>query len=73
MLSAVAAYYDARCRRASPVTDAVRERGTAALAAASQAMPAPGAQTAWLMLAGVQRSLFGTTAWAGTKGAANAG
>jgi hypothetical protein len=55
------------------VTDALRERGGAALAAASQAMPAQGAQTAWLMLAGVQRSLFGTTAWAGTKGAAHAG
>jgi uncharacterized membrane protein YccC len=73
MLSAVAAHYDGRRRSAAPVTEALRERGAAALAAAAQAMPAPGAQTAWLMLAGVQRSLFGTTAWAGTKDAAHAG
>jgi uncharacterized membrane protein YccC len=73
MLAAVAAHFDARRRSAATVTDALRERGGAALAAASQAMPAQGAQTAWLMLAGVQRSLFGTTAWAGTKGAAHAG
>jgi uncharacterized membrane protein YccC len=73
MLSAVAAHFDGRRRRAVPVTEALRERGAAALTAAAQAMPAPGAQTAWLMLAGVQRSLFGTTAWGGTKGAAHAG
>jgi uncharacterized membrane protein YccC len=73
MLSALAAHFDARRRRAAPVTEALRERAAAAMAAAAQAMPAQPAQTAWLMLAGVQRSLFGTTAWAGTKGPAHAG
>jgi uncharacterized membrane protein YccC len=73
MLAAVAAHFDARRRSSAPVTEALRERGSAALAAAAQAMPAQGAQTAWLMLAGVQRSLFGTTAWAGTTGGAHAG
>jgi uncharacterized membrane protein YccC len=73
MLAAVAAYFDARRHGAAPATAALHERGTAAMAATAQAMPAQGAQTAWLMLAGVQRSLFGTTAWAGTMGGAHAG
>jgi uncharacterized membrane protein YccC len=73
MLAAVAAHFDARRHGAAPVGEALRERGVAALAAATRAMPAQGAQTAWLMLAGVQRSLFGTTVWAGTQGAAHAG
>jgi uncharacterized membrane protein YccC len=73
MLGEVAAYYGARRRRSATVTEALRERAAAAMTAAAQAMPAPGAQMAWLMVAGVRRSLFGTTALAGTEDAAHAG
>jgi uncharacterized membrane protein YccC len=73
MLSAVARHYQTR-RRATPAPpDGLRAQGDAALRAAEQAMPAPGAQVAWLMLAGVQRSLFGTTGWSAVGAAAHAG
>jgi hypothetical protein len=42
------------------------------MAAAAAAMPAAAAQTAWLMLAGMQRSLVGTTAWPGIAEAPHA-
>jgi uncharacterized membrane protein YccC len=66
MLAALAAHFDARRRRAPPAAEPLRERAAAAMAAVAHTMPAQGAQMAWLMLAGVQRSLFGTTAWPGT-------
>jgi uncharacterized membrane protein YccC len=68
MLGALAGHFEARSRGAAASVDALAQRSAAAMMAAEQAMPAPGAQTAWLMLAGVQRSLFGITAWAGIKG-----
>jgi uncharacterized membrane protein YccC len=81
MLGTVARHFAARLRGAPAIPVSVlRERGTAAMAAAAAAMPGaaavamPGAaaQTAWLMLAGMQRSLVGTTAWPGIAEAPHA-
>ena len=73
VLADVAAHFDARRRRrATPASDTLRTHAAAAMTAAAQAMPAPGAQTIWLMLAGVQHSLFGTTAWADVAGPTHA-
>ena len=45
-----------------------RARGDGSMAAAAAAMPAARRQTAWLLLAGMQRSLFGTDGLAGNSG-----
>jgi hypothetical protein len=62
MLLALCRYFDARRHGTAPPVESLREPGATAMAAAAAAMPAPGAQTAWLMLAGLQRSLFGPLA-----------
>jgi uncharacterized membrane protein YccC len=60
MLAALARYFDAR-RRNRPIGMAgLREASAAAMEATAAAIPAAGAQTAWFLLAGVQRSLFGS-------------
>jgi hypothetical protein len=51
----VAGYFDARRHGRSVRPDGLRAPTAAAMAAAAAA----GASSAWLMLAGVQRSLFG--------------
>jgi uncharacterized membrane protein YccC len=56
---ALAQYFADRCRDAGLRPDSLREPSAKAMAAAVAAMPASSAQTAWLMLAGMQRSLFG--------------
>jgi uncharacterized membrane protein YccC len=64
MLQTITRHFAARRRDAPPMPVSVlRERGTTAMAAAAAAMPGTAAQTAWLMLAGMQRSLVGTAAW----------
>jgi hypothetical protein len=72
MLLAMARYFRARRRNAKLEPEAVHEPGAIAMAAAVAAMPAPEAQTAWLLLAGMQRSLFGATALPETSEAADA-
>jgi hypothetical protein len=72
LLDTLSHHFAARRRSVPPALSGLRERGMAAMAEAAAAMPAPGAQTAWLMLAGVQRSLFGTTEWLGGAEAADA-
>ncbi len=62
MLLAIAQYFGGRRRNARLRPDGIREPGARAMAAAAAAMPAAEAQSAWLLLAGMQRSLFGTTA-----------
>jgi uncharacterized membrane protein YccC len=59
MLAALGRYFDARCHNRSAEPDSLREASAAAMAATAAAIPAAGAQTAWFLLAGVQRSLFG--------------
>jgi uncharacterized membrane protein YccC len=72
MLLAIARYFRARHRNAKLEPEGVHEPGAMAMAAAAAAMPAPDAQTAWLLLAGMQRSLFGATAFPETAEAADA-
>jgi uncharacterized membrane protein YccC len=67
MLRALAGYFDARRHDRAILPDCVRAPAAAALAATAAAMPAAGAQSAWLLLTGVQRSLFGV------KGTGDAG
>jgi uncharacterized membrane protein YccC len=66
MLQTVTRHFAARLRDApaTPVS-VLRERSTAAMAATAAAMPGAAAQTAWLMLAGMQHSLVGTAVWPG--------
>jgi NaMN:DMB phosphoribosyltransferase len=73
MLQAVARHFAGRLRDAPTMPVSVlRERGSAAMAATAAAMPGAAAQTAWLMLAGMQRSLVGSTAWPGIAEASHA-
>jgi uncharacterized membrane protein YccC len=60
MLHALAGYFDARRHNRTVRPDDLRARAAAAMAATAAAMPAAGAQAAWLLLVGVQRSLFGS-------------
>jgi uncharacterized membrane protein YccC len=62
MLLAIARYFRARRRNPRLEPEGVHEPGAMAMVAAAAAMPAPEAQTAWLLVAGMQRSLFGAAA-----------
>jgi Fusaric acid resistance protein family len=72
MLRAIAGYFGGRGRDAKLGPDDIRDPGAKAMAAAAAAMPAAEAQSAWLLLAGMQRSLLGATALPETAEAVHA-
>ncbi len=72
MLRAIADYFSARRHDPELGPEGIRAPGDMAMAATAAAIPAAEAQTAWLLVAGMQRSLFGATALPETAEAAHA-
>jgi uncharacterized membrane protein YccC len=75
---AISRHFDTLRRGRVPPLTELRDRAATAEMATAQAVaasapPAVAARTAWLMQAGIQRSLFGTSAWTTPSRASHAG